>query len=244
MATVRELGTLVAQADAIRERSRARASYDLPCSEPGYGWKAQASEDGSVLELDIMDVIEEWYAVSPSEIVAALRESNAKTIRVNMNSPGGVATDGVAIYNALAEHPAKVEITVLGMAASAASYIFQAGDVRMMGAGAMVMVHNPWSIVIGEAADMRAQADILDKIAESFGGILQARSGQTAEQITQWLDAETWFTAAEAVDAGLADEVIPAKTSSGAKDEGPGDGGRARARLDTTSLINALRGVR
>lgn len=129
-------------------------------------------------------------------------------ITLHINSPGGDAFDGVAIYNTLHDHQADVHVVVDGLAASAASYIAQAGKTIKMNKAAQMMIHRASGICIGNARDMADFADVLDKLDSSIAGIYHSRAGG---ELDDWLSAmtgETWYTAAEAVDAGLADESV------------------------------------
>lgn len=126
-------------------------------------------------------------------------------INVRINSPGGEVFDGFSIYNALKEHKAKVTVYIDGLAASIASVIAMAGDEILMGEGAMFMVHSPWTLAMGDADDMRATAEMLDKISVGVVDAYTARTGQERETVEGWMQGETWFTRDEAIDAGLAD---------------------------------------
>lgn len=130
---------------------------------------------------------------------------NVTDITVRINSPGGEVFDGFSIYNALKEHPAKVRVFIDGLAASIASVIAMSGDEIMMGEGAMVMVHSPWTIALGDSDDMRAAADMLDKIEVGLVDAYAARTGQDRSTVEGWMAGETWFTRDEAIEAGLAD---------------------------------------
>jgi ATP-dependent protease ClpP protease subunit len=132
---------------------------------------------------------------------------NVSEIVVRINSPGGEVFDGFAIYNALVEHPAKVTVHVDGLAASIASVIAMAGDRILMGKGAMFMVHSPWTIAIGDAENMRATAEMLDKIEVGLVDAYVDRTSQDRKTVEGWMEGETWFTAGEAVEAGLADAL-------------------------------------
>src|SRR5690606_3778965 len=116
--------------------------------------------------------------------------------------------EGTAIYNALARHPAHVDVYIDGIAASIASVIAMAGDKIYIASNAYVMIHNPQGMVWGEAADMRKMADTLDTIRGSLIGTYARRTGQPAEQIGAWMDEERWFDAEQAVEFGFADEVV------------------------------------
>lgn len=128
-------------------------------------------------------------------------------IDLRLNSPGGSVFDAVAIYNALNRHSGTITVWIDGIAASAASYIAMAGDEIVMPENAFLMIHDPSGLVMGTAADMRDMAGTLDKIAASMVRGYAARSGKSEEEISALLAAETWFDAAEALEAGLATRV-------------------------------------
>lgn len=145
------------------------------------------------------------------------QELNAiKSPRINLfiNSPGGLVHDGVAIFNALQQHPAKVHAQVQGIAASIASVILMAGDTREMSPGSLVMIHPAHGLVIGNANDMRAMADALEKMTDSLAGIYAQRTKKDASHWRALMDAETWFNDREAVVAGLADAIVGKPTNS------------------------------
>jgi ATP-dependent Clp protease protease subunit len=128
-------------------------------------------------------------------------------LTVRINSPGGSVFDGVAIYNALKRHQASVTVWIDGIAASIASMIAMAGDEVVMPENAMLVLHDPSGLVAGTAADMRATADALDKMAAAMIAAYRAKSGAGDTEIEALMAAETWLSAEEAVDLGLADRV-------------------------------------
>ena len=130
-------------------------------------------------------------------------------ILLHINSPGGVVWDGLAIYNLLKSHPAKVEITIDGLAASIASVVAMSGDTVKMADNAFFMIHNPWTWVGGEAKDLRTTAERLDQVREGLvNTYLHKTSGKSnMADISGWMDTETWFTAREAHEKGFVDEV-------------------------------------
>jgi ATP-dependent Clp protease, protease subunit len=132
---------------------------------------------------------------------------NVNLIHLSINSPGGDVFAGLTIHNLLARHPAKVRVTVDGIAASIASLIAMAGDEVVMPDNAMMMIHDPAGIVVGGADDMRDLAEALDKIKTSMAGTYAAKSGLPRERVEQIMADETWLTAHEAVDLGFADRV-------------------------------------
>lgn len=112
------------------------------------------------------------------DFVRELQMITTPKILVRLNSPGGDVFDGLAIYNALRAHPAAVHTHVDSLAASVASIIMLAGDTVTAAENSFVMVHQPWSIVVGDAADMRQMADLLDKVSGQIEGIYTAGTGQ------------------------------------------------------------------
>lgn len=169
-----------------------------------YSVKAQAASD--LAEISIFDEIGFW-GVTAKDFITDLKKIDAKNLTVFINSPGGSVFDGLAIYNSLRQHPANITVKVMGVAASAASFIAMAGDKIVMPENAFLMVHNPMGAVFGNAEEMREWADTLDKIAASLVGIYVARTGKSEDEIKALLDAETWLTASEAVSLGFADEM-------------------------------------
>ena len=134
--------------------------------------------------------------------LGALPDDSAIDLR--LNSPGGSVFDAVAIHNALSRHAGTVTVWIDGIAASAASYIAMAGDEIVMPENAFLMIHDPSGLVMGTAIDMRDMAGTLDKIAASMLRGYAARSGKPEDEIAAFMAAETWFDAAEALEAGLA----------------------------------------
>jgi len=148
-----------------------------------------------------------FFGVQAQQFVKDLNELDVKTIRLHLNTPGGNVFDGAAIYNALRQHTAKVETYIEGLAASAGSIVALAGDTVKMAANAFFMIHQPWVLAMGDSAELRKTADILDKISSVMIDTYVNVSGQSEEQIKQWVTDETWFTAKEAKEAGFVDEI-------------------------------------
>ena len=146
--------------------------------------------------------------VGAADVKAMLDEiGDAEKITVRLNSPGGDVFEGIAIYNLLTQHSAEIEMYIDGWAASAASIIACAGDTVVMGTGAQIMIHNPWTIVMGEAKDFRAEAAVLDGVKESLIEIYQSRVKATSDDLSAWMDSEKWIRTAEAQEIGFADET-------------------------------------
>ncbi len=157
--------------------------------------------------ISIYDVIgESWdgSGVTEKRVAAALRAIGDRDVTVNINSPGGDFFVGVAIYNLLREHQAKVTVNVLGLAASAASIIAMAGDDILMGEGAFFMVHNAWAVAIGNQHDMREAAELLAPFDDAMAGLYAKRTGQDKKRIARLMDRETWMGADTAITEGFA----------------------------------------
>lgn len=168
--------------------------------------RINAAERGGPAEILIYDVIGSWFMdTDAGSIARQIQDLDVEQITVRINSPGGDAFDGVAIFNALRSHDARVRVVVDGLAASAASVIAMAGDEIVMGPGSQLMLHSPWMFTEGDADELRKDADRLDKMRDSLVEIYSGRAGDA--DWTQILADETWYTAEEAVAAGLADRV-------------------------------------
>lgn len=160
----------------------------------------------------IYDVIGEdmWTGggFTAKRMSAALRAIGKNDVTVKVNSPGGDMFEGIAIYNLLREHPAKVTIDVMGWAASAASIIAMAGDEIRMGLGTFMMVHNAWGVVVGNRHDMRDAAKLFDGFDAAIADIYEARTGMKRAAIEKLMDAETFMGPSQAVENGFADIVL------------------------------------
>jgi ATP-dependent Clp protease, protease subunit len=183
-----------------------------------YKFQAAAAE-GQSQTVSIHDDIGGW-GVSAKMFLDELRKVAAPEVNVEINSPGGDVFAGLAIYNGLRNSGKKVNVKVLGIAASAASLVAMAGDTIEMPENTFMMIHNPWTFAAGDAEDLREQADLLDKIGDSLTSTYARRTGKSAEEIQTLLAAETWFTAQEAVDAGFATAVTPAFAAQASFDVG------------------------
>lgn len=168
------------------------------------------NEEEKTTEITIYGVIgTSWWSdsFSASDMDKALNEAGENDIVVHLNSPGGDAFMGIAIYNRLKRHKGKVTIYVDGWACSAASIIAMAGDEVVMGLGSMMMIHEASNIVWGTKTDMRKEADVLEELEEGIIDIYMTRANATREDIREKVDAETWFSAKSAVEIGFADKA-------------------------------------
>lgn len=172
---------------------------------------SQAATEGDDNVISIYDVIGEdmWGdGMTSRRVAGALRRIGQQEVTVNLNSPGGDFFEGVGIYNLLREHPAKVTVKVMGLAASAASVIAMAGDEIQISEVGFMMVHNAWAVAIGNRHDFREAADTLEPFDGAMAGLYATRAGVDKAEAAKWMDAETWFNGQDAIDAGLADSIL------------------------------------
>lgn len=178
-------------------------------------WRLTPLAAGETLEIVIHAPIGEMWdgsGVSSKKVIEALNKyPRAREIRAYINSPGGFAFDGMAIYAALARHPAKVTVEVEGIAASSASIIAMAGDAIRIAESGFMMIHDAWGMAIGNAAELQKASAELDRVSASMAEVYAARSKQSAEAARAAMAEQTWFTGREAVAWGLATEVVANK---------------------------------
>jgi ATP-dependent Clp protease protease subunit len=168
--------------------------------------------------LFLYDVIDSYWGVSANEFNKALNGLAGKKVTLRVNSPGGDVFDGRAMAAAIAQH-GNVHAVIEGLAASAATYVTAACASVTIAKGAFYMIHNAWTMSYGDKEELRQIAELLDKIDETIVDDYERKTGQSREQLTAWMNAETWFTADEAVEHGFVDALAGDDTS----DEGAGD---------------------
>ena len=164
--------------------------------------------------ITMFDTIGEDYwtggGVTAKGVSAQLRAIGDRPVEVQINSFGGSMFEGIAIYNVLREHPQDVTVKIMGLAASAASVIAMAGNRIEIGAASFLMIHNCWTMALGNADDLQQVADYLRPFDTAMADVYAARSGQTVAQAAEWMKAETYFSGSQAIDLGLADDLLPA----------------------------------
>lgn len=173
-----------------------------------------ASADGKSGELYLYGAITSspWVdGISSKAVVDALdqmKQDGCEAVSVFINSPGGDVFEGVAILNCLKRFEGDVNVMVDGIAASAASLVAMAGDTICIGSGAMMMVHDPASVVFGNAAALRQKAEMLDKVSGAMVSAYCERTKMKSAEMQQLMTDETWLTADDAVQHGFADKVF------------------------------------
>jgi ATP-dependent Clp protease, protease subunit len=145
--------------------------------------------------------------ISAQQFSAELKklDSTVNQIDVRINSPGGDVFDGIAIYNRLKQHPAKVTVYIDGLAASIASIIALAGDEIHIGEGALYMVHLPWTFAMGNRMDLDNTVNRLMDVEEQMVSIYSKKTGLDRSEVKAMLEAETWLGAEEAIEKGFVD---------------------------------------
>lgn len=182
-------------------------------------WYAIKNNHAGVVDISIHDEIGLW-GITAKEFIANLSEHKSATaINLSIHSPGGSVLDGLAIYNTLKSHPAKVHGRVEGLAGSAASFILMASDTITMPDDSFIMIHNAHGGAIGDAEDLRSVADVMEKLQDSIVNIYVKRTGQDEQVIRDMMADETWMNASDAVENGFADTIseplgIAAKAAS------------------------------
>ncbi|MBB1493310.1 Clp protease ClpP [Paracoccus sp. MC1854] len=199
-------------------------------------WQAglRTTDASAANVISMLDVIgaDGWTGegVTARHIAATLRSITADEITVDLNSPGGDFFEGVAIYNLLRQDPRRVTVRILGLAASAASVIAMAGDEVQIGRAGFLMVHNAWVVAVGNRHDMAAAAETMVPFDAAMAEVYAAKAGVDPAQAGAWMDAETWFTGTQAIDAELADRFLAADVI---ETETSGSGPSALKRIDS-----------
>jgi ATP-dependent protease ClpP protease subunit len=175
------------------------------------------------------DDIGGWFGLTADDFVRDVAALDVDQIVLHLNTPGGDAMEGVAIANVLRAHKARIIVRVDGLAASAGSVVAMAGDEIVMGIGSELMVHDAWGMVVGNAADIVSFGNRLSTTSNALASTYAAKAGGTTEHWRKIMEAETWYTAQEAVDAKLADRVATPDETATAEGEqitpGGGSGG-------------------
>jgi ATP-dependent Clp endopeptidase proteolytic subunit ClpP len=179
---------------------------NLTKNDDWYRIVAKSEDEADVMIYDVVG-----WDTTADRFVKDLKAVKAKTINLHLNSPGGAVFEGFAIYNALKQHDAKVITHIDGLAASIASIIAIAGDEVRIARNAYMMIHNPWNICLGDGAEMRKNADLLDKLAGTLAQTYADKTGGDADDMTTMMNEETWFTADEAKAIGLVDVISDAE---------------------------------
>ncbi len=184
-------------------------------NSPNRGWYSIQALAAGAAEIIIYDEIG-YFGVTAKDFLDELNALGVVAeISLRINSPGGEVSAGTAIYNALRRNSARITVTIDGLAASMASVVAMAGDVIIMPENALMMIHDPSALVWGTAEDFKKVADVLDKWKSGIVAAYRNKTGLDGAEIETLMAAETWFTAAEAVAKGFADQVeVPVQAAA------------------------------
>ena len=198
-----------------------RRAPERPLSEiPGFSVRNASSDITEMLIYGTIGQASWWDmgGVTAADFAQQLNEINSANIHVRINSGGGDVFDGVAIHTMLCRHSATVTTFNDGLAASAASFILQAGDRVVSSRYAMTMIHDASTGVYGNQADLIAEAELLGKVSDVIADVYANRAGEDVEFWRAAMRAETWYTGPEALTAGLVDEITDADEEDSATD--------------------------
>jgi ATP-dependent Clp protease protease subunit len=212
-----KLEPIAIQADARLQAAATSQDFKV-------GVKALDEENVEILVHGIIG--DSWEGLDSASVAGFLNEHKGKKVNVRINSPGGLAWDGIAIYNELVQHDGRVTVTIEGMAGSAASIIAMAGDHIRIAENGQLFIHRAWAIAAGNTTVMLDAAEFLDRIDHAIAATYAARTGRKADTMMKLMEGKvdgTIFTGKEAVDEKFADEVIPLKTRKDKKEEEPSD---------------------
>lgn len=190
-----------------------------------YKINALSDDESEVILYDIIG----WPFNDAGEFVRALAGITAKTITVRINSPGGDVFDSMSIFNALQSHKSKIVTRIESLAASSASFIALAGKEVQAYRNAMVMIHEPFVLTVGNQYDLRDIADVLEKISGNMVDLYAQNTNIGKRELKDMMKAVTWFTAKEAKDRGFVDTII--------------DGKAVKAQFDLSMFANVPEGI-
>lgn len=183
-----------------------------------WNW-ARDADDNRVLYLDGVIAEDSWFDddITPAAFKRELL-SNEGNITIWLNSPGGDCVAASQIYSMLMDYKGNVTIKIDGIAASAASVIAMAGTEVLMAPTALIMVHNPLTVAIGDSEEMKKAIDMLDEVKESIINAYEIRTGMSRTKLSHLMDAETWMSANKAIELGFADGVLEDEKRYGSED--------------------------
>lgn len=169
-----------------------------------YSVKGLTDDEAEIMIYDIIG----WPYNDANELVRSIGGFKGKALTVRINSPGGDVFDGTAIFNALANHSAKITTRVEGYAASIASILAVAGKEVQAYSNTWMMIHDPWVLAMGNQYELRDIADILEKISGNLLDIYTGKTKTGKKEMKQMMADETWMTAKEAHEKGFVDTVL------------------------------------
>lgn len=194
-----------------------RAKPEALTKAAGKSWyRIEAAGDSDSATIAIYDEIS-WFGVTAADFLDELSALDVANLEVQINSPGGDVFDGVAIFNAILKHPARVTTVVDGLAASICSVIAQAGDDRLVCRASQTMIHEASALTVGNAEDHRKSVAMLDQVSNMIAMVYADRAGGSVKYWRDLMRQETWYSSDEAKTAGLADAIYGESTAASAE---------------------------
>lgn len=174
-----------------------------------WNWLREESTGERILKLDGAISDETWYGdeITPKAFREELNSGDGDIV-VWLNSPGGDVFAAVEIFNALKAYRGRVTIKIDSLAASSASIVVMAGDVVEISPSGMIMLHNPYSLVEGNSAELKSAANMLDEVKESIINAYKTKTNLSRQKLSEMMDAETWLNAKKAIELGFADRIM------------------------------------
>ncbi len=197
------------------ELDKAKIKFEAPASALAlHNPEIQAAdtpENDKAVGINIYSTIGEYgdgNGMTPKIMTAILKKAAGRAVTVNINSPGGNVFEGIALHSLLSQYEGDVTIKILGLAASAASIVALAGDRVEIAKAGMFMIHNAWTLAMGNKHDLTDAADSLDKLDNAMAQIYAAATGMDEKAIKKLMDAETWMSGEDAVAQKFAQSLL------------------------------------
>jgi len=181
--------------------------------ERGKGLTVKSQDEETHIYL--YDAIGGWWGVEAQEFVKELNLANTPKIILHINCPGGDVFDARAMMTAIKQHKSEITAQIDGLCASAATFLSTACAKVTMAKGSLYMIHEGWTLVVGNKSELIKTADLLKKVDDSQVDDFRSKTGQEVDQISTWMREETWFTAEEAKEYGFVDEIIGESEEAG-----------------------------
>lgn len=172
------------------------------------GQKITVRAEADTTHVYLYDAIGGWWGIDAKDFIRTLNEIETANIVLHINSPGGDVFAARAITTAIQQHSSIITAQIDGLCASAATYVSAACSNVTMADGGFYMIHEGWTMAVGNKRDMNKTADLLQKVDESILNDYEKKTGQSRDQLSEWMAAETWFSASEAKDYGFIDAII------------------------------------
>lgn len=186
----------------------------------GFNGKLHNATDDAVT-IYLYDLIDQdsYWGFTAVQMLTLLAQADGRRVKLRINSPGGDVFEARAMATAIAQYQGGVDVMIDSLAASAATFVAAAGQSRTMAEGGMWMIHKAWTIAVGNEDDLADTVSMLQKADATILSDYRRITGQEDQQLVDWMAAETWFTGAEAKDAGFVDELwVPGQSANAAAD--------------------------